>query len=103
MNFILINEQISFQASYVHSIIIVKHKSSKINIFLLSDNRERDRSGNRNPVKPDSRAKPFNRKEVDPDKPLSREELERERPQVKPWDINPEFVPKGHSYFEVNI
>jgi hypothetical protein len=35
------------------------------------------------------------------DKPLSREELERERPQVKPWEVNPEFVPKGGYYFEV--
>ena len=45
----------------------------------------------------------LNREEENPDKPLSREELERERPQTKPWDINPEIVPKGHYYFEVNI
>ncbi|TRY72269.1 hypothetical protein TCAL_03389 [Tigriopus californicus] len=31
---------------------------------------------------------------------LDREELERQRPMVKPWDVNPEFVPRGRNYFE---
>ncbi len=31
---------------------------------------------------------------------LNREELENLRPDVKPWDINPEYVPKGRNYFE---
>lgn len=33
---------------------------------------------------------------------LDREELERHRPMVKPWDVNPEFVPRGRNYFEVS-
>ncbi len=31
---------------------------------------------------------------------LDREQLENLRPDVKPWDIDPEFVPKGRNYFE---
>ena len=34
---------------------------------------------------------------------LDREELESQRPVVKPWDIDPEFVPRGRNYFEVEI
>ena len=40
---------------------------------------------------------------VDPednDRVLDREELESRRPQVKPWEINPEYVPKRGYYFE---
>ena len=36
--------------------------------------------------------------------PFGREEVEHERPQlVKPWEVNPEFVPKGNYYFEVKL
>ena len=38
---------------------------------------------------------------MDEDRVLNREELEMQRPVVKPWDINPEFVPRGRNYFEV--
>uniref|UniRef100_A0A0K2TT85 Putative LOC100742483 [Bombus impatiens] n=1 Tax=Lepeophtheirus salmonis TaxID=72036 RepID=A0A0K2TT85_LEPSM len=31
---------------------------------------------------------------------LGRQELERFRPDVKPWDVNPEFVPRGRNYYE---
>ena len=36
----------------------------------------------------------------DNDRVLDREELESRRPQVKPWEINPEYVPKRGYYFE---
>ena len=39
--------------------------------------------------------------DFDPNRGLGREELESMRPDIKPWDINPEFVPKGSNYFEV--
>ncbi len=35
------------------------------------------------------------------DKNLDREELESQRPDVKPWEINPEYVPRSRYYFEV--
>ena len=39
--------------------------------------------------------------DADPDDHvLDREELESRRPQVKPWEINPEYVPKKGYYFE---
>lgn len=34
------------------------------------------------------------------DRPLDREELESRRPQVKAWEVNPEYVPKKGYYFE---
>ena len=37
----------------------------------------------------------------DPNRPLDREELESQRPGTKPWDLNPEIVPRG-KYFEVS-
>ncbi len=37
----------------------------------------------------------------DRDRVLDRDELESQRPDVKPWEVNPEFVPRG-SYFEVS-
>lgn len=40
------------------------------------------------------------RNDFDPNRVLDREELESRRPDIKPWDINPEFVPKGINYFE---
>ena len=39
----------------------------------------------------------------DRDRPMDRDELESRRPMTKPWDVNPEFVPKGFSYYEVVI
>ena len=41
------------------------------------------------------------RNDFDPNRVLDREELESWRPDIKPWDINPEFVPKGSNYYEV--
>ena len=38
--------------------------------------------------------------DLDPNRVMDREELESRRPDIKPWDLNPEFVPKGPSYFE---
>ena len=32
---------------------------------------------------------------------LDRDEMEEMRPDVKPWDIDPEYVPKGRNYYEV--
>ena len=43
------------------------------------------------------------RNDFDPNRVLDREELESRRPDIKPWDINPEFVPKGNNYFEVGL
>ena len=43
----------------------------------------------------------FRRGDFDPNRVLDRQELESRRPDIKPWDINPEFVPKGSNYFEV--
>jgi hypothetical protein len=37
----------------------------------------------------------------DDDRVLNRDELESLRPDVKPWEINPEYVPRSHYYFEV--
>ena len=31
---------------------------------------------------------------------LDREEIEFRRPQVKPWEVNPEYVPRNNFYFE---
>jgi hypothetical protein len=30
-------------------------------------------------------------------------ELESQRPEVKPWEVNPTYVPRGRNYFEVRI
>jgi hypothetical protein len=37
----------------------------------------------------------------DTNRVLDREGLESMRPDIKPWDINPEYVPKGGNYYEV--
>ena len=66
-----------------------------LNIFI--DFRDRNKPDFRN------RAQSGHREDDDPERVLSREELERERPQVKPWEVNPEFVPKGRYYFEVSF
>lgn len=34
------------------------------------------------------------------DRILDRNELESRRPQVKPWEVNPELVPRNGYYFE---
>ncbi len=37
----------------------------------------------------------------DTERMLDREEMESRRPNTRPWDINPEYVPRGRNYYEV--
>ncbi len=34
---------------------------------------------------------------------LDRDQLESRRPNTKPWEVNPEYVPRGRGYYEVII
>ena len=58
------------------------------------NNRENDRRNDQNDRRKDQRDYDQN------DHVLDRDELESRRPQVKPWEINPEYVPKNKYYFE---
>lgn len=34
---------------------------------------------------------------------LDRDQLESRRPNTKPWEVNPEYVPRGRGYYEVIV
>ena len=56
----------------------------------------RDRRGNS-----DSFRRFDDRRDDDRNRAWNRQEMESRRPDVKPWEIDPEYVPKGHTYYEV--